>query len=342
MKRLLESDAVDDLSDDVVLALFDVSYPLRETDATQFRALSRWRRFSERYKRLIDELVYPSMRALPRVFGAVVNNEVLLRFPALRHLALAGNKGRVSEPVLIRCTALERLELADDFVIPGARLTALSQLTELRLVGRSALCVHLRAHLPGSLRHLELIEHRESNSHHLVSRLTQLDTLVYSEHERGQLARRRPVHDTFWPHSITGLTNLTALTIACDTWGEWPLAQLTGLQSLILDDYAKVNAEELIALPHLTRLQMAYGYDRAPVIRQLTGLVSLQLNNNDYNQIRITDLQGLTRLRELVLIGTASVFTFGLRGLEEEAELARRLPQLRIVRKEYDGRVLTK
>lgn len=345
MKRLLEADAVDQLDDDLVLALLDVSYPRREDDATQFRDLARWRTYGERYRRLIDERLYPAMQGLPRAFSVKINTRVLRMFPGLRRVSLKDNTirtinqrsyARVPSHILAQITALESVELVDDYAIEASALNGLTRLTELRLVGRTLVGASNNAVLPNSLRHLALIEHRESRSHLLVSGLTQLDTLVYSEYARGQHigAWRRPVQDTFGPHSIPGLTNLTSLTLACETWDEWPLAQLTALQSLNLHNYAKVDERELIALPALTRLQVTNSMHGRTVSR-LTRLVSLELDNNN-NHIRYYDLLGLTRLRELVLRGATSVFFS-----DDKALLLQRLPDLRIIKKAYEGRALT-
>src|ERR1700744_4587987 len=70
-KRLLEP-SVQDLDlwallpDEVLVAILELSFPLRETSALQFVQLSAIRYVSQRYARLIDEQVYPRMERLPR------------------------------------------------------------------------------------------------------------------------------------------------------------------------------------------------------------------------------------------------------------------------------------
>lgn len=82
VKRLLEADNLDDLTDELLEALLSVTYPQRERDAQQFRNLVAWRVVSQRHDTIVKRLL-ARMRKLPRPFREVANDAVLQLMPGI-------------------------------------------------------------------------------------------------------------------------------------------------------------------------------------------------------------------------------------------------------------------
>lgn len=319
-RGLLETDAMDELDDDVVLALLDVSYPKREVDVEQFKALARWRTYGERYKRLIDERLYPRMHFIPTKFANTVNETALSLFPNLRVLLLKSNRGRVSENALEQLTALQILHLEDDRIVTGRSLTALTDLLRLSLRGRSA--IQTVSPTLTSLISLQLVDYMESYAHTWVRRLTHLTELDYVEsYDRFGAT----LYDTFAPRTLDALTGLRALQLATSGSEWWRLSHLTRLETLDLAYHTKVNERDLLALSGLTSLTLARSIEvNGMTVAQLTQLRRLKLGVA-HRRIHPESLWGLTRLRKLE-VSNDDMFDH-----EARTELKRRLPKLDIV-----------
>lgn len=319
-RGLLETDAMDELDDDLVLVLLGVNYPQRETDVEQFQALARWRTYGERYKRLIDERLYPRMRFVPDKFASTINDAALRLFPNLNALVLKGNRGRVSDGALGQLTALRLLDLQDDRVVTGRSLTALTGLLRLRLSGRSA--VRTVSRTLTSLISLQLFNYMESHAHSWISRLTHLMALSYAE-SPGRLGAT--IYDAFEPRTLLPLTRLQSLELVTLGLVPWRLSHLTLLSTLYLEAYTLVHEQDLLALSRLTSLTLGEHIGvHGRTVAQLTQLRHLKLRD-DNRHIHPESLWGLTRLGKLE-VDTESLFDG-----EARAELKRRLPKLEIV-----------
>ncbi len=295
IKRLREAgtaehDLWDALSNEVVVALLDVSFPLRETDARQFRALARLRQTGERYRALIDVHLYATMRGLPDSVERALTDEALAPFEALERLALnvtyrVPGRGptiitpRVSEAALLRLTRLTQLRLDSMHERSPVRiwltaLGALPRLTDLELGSYhrndgDALPAHLCSALtrlsleydtsldPGALTALtELrvlaLRHAWRTDDAALARLTTLHTLALYKPYGTADARDYPFSDA----GLETLTQLTDLHIEDHQVTARSLGALPSLRRLVLHDNRSVDDAALATLVRLEELQM--------------------------------------------------------------------------------------
>ncbi len=272
VKRLLEADEPpvdldlwDRLSPEMVVALLEVTFPLRETDKRQFSALGRFRATNERYRQLIDDMIYPQMRRLPRAFERKLTDETLAPFVRLERLYLA-HPTRVSNDAIARQTSLTRLKL-----------------TQKPLQKVDTITIETLKRLP---------------------RLTRLSLANYRIFPSGPLEPFRPSGplDNRWPASLTALRIYTDLWIPALTEN---ITSLSGLRSLKLENVEHVTGATLAQMTQLTRLSIERFALNARIMRYddatlatLTNLTDLTLH---LTLVTGRGLQSLTGLRRLAL-----------------------------------------
>lgn len=277
-KRLLEADFLEELTDDLLGALFEVSYPLRERDPQQFRALVAWRHLSQRYKRVVDQ-VLGRMQRLPRAFRNMADDAVLALLPHLRTLRLTFNGNNNIEPRLSP-QALEQLTLLQTLRLPemySLDITEIQSLRDRELYSAygvsSGTIVHPWRMVPDMIA-------RAPRS------LTALD-LDWADRFREWY------NDDDEPDSTGVVRSGPEAPIP-------PLGHLSGLQQLTLHDLQTHDPQRLAGLSQLTRLKVRGSIFTGPlpseVSASLTSLNLYYVAGFDTNSLRL-----LTALRELTV-----------------------------------------
>lgn len=286
-KRVLEIDtsdasAWDQLPDEMVVALLEVMFSQRETDDNHFQSLGRFRLIGERYKRLIDQRIYPVMRQLPRSVEAELDDEKLLLF-----------------------VRLERLKLYSDTTISHHALLGLSHLTRLCLFGYDHRVLPATVCALTGLVHLKLDNYQHPNHIFYYQRLsTRLVTLSL-------------VNDTCLVYGHTGPIDLTPLVSLQDLrvkegrhLNDTTLGALTQLTRLSLNDkrdagdLSHLTAGGLSTLTNLTDLRLIHLFRMDcnglfPILTELRRLVFIAMDGDEDVGMEIEALPHLTRLKSL-------------------------------------------
>lgn len=319
-KRVLEADDLNDLSDDAIVALLEVVYPLRETDKEQFRELASWRYVSQRYRRLIDTRIYAYMRALPHDHQEAMNDAVLRLFPRLVELDWTDG---VSFEAVRQLRDLRVLHISyesdwrDDQVTQLTALTALSLhndklsgacLPPLVALQKLEIDTEMIISAP-DLRTLTALEELELNGGTVEGEMPRLDTL-----RRLEIAPR-----VMSDAQLGQLVYVTRLRFS-EQYDEEPervtdagLAQLTALRELSLHQTQGITSRPLLDMPDLRDLELGEGeYRDLGQLHQLT-----RLHPWTSNWLDDATLQQLTSLRWLDLRANDTVTDDGMRGLTQ-------------------------
>lgn len=98
------------LPPEIVVALLEVSFPLRETDAGQFRELAQFRSIDERFRVIIDEQIFSHMHQLPEEIESELTDTTLTPFIGLQRLSPPDS---ITDFALGRLTNLTQLQLTN-------------------------------------------------------------------------------------------------------------------------------------------------------------------------------------------------------------------------------------
>lgn len=323
MKRVLVIDPVElnDLPDDMVVALLEVLYPARETDHTQFRALAAWRHLSERYRRLIDTRIYPFMTRLPRTSYDFKPNDAALRlFPNLTHLHA---DSPLSFEAVRQLTRLTALDLDYDNTLSDDEVGQLTTLTRLHISSAAGVGAAEGPCLLSlvALQELEVVDLQLHASWLTSLPLVRLQLQGGDPPILGQLPLLTTLRDlqisadTLDDASLLRAPNLTRLVIvgaAEDAPGrlsDASVSRLTALRELNLRSAERITSRALLTMPELRQLEVDVGH--YPELGQLTQLTRL----NPWRSRWLTDevLLRLTELRWLDLSENDMVTDDGLR-----------------------------
>lgn len=324
MKRLLvvEPTELNDLPDDMVVALLEVVYPNRETDHQEFRALAAWRHLSERYKRLIDTRIYPFMTRLPQSWYDFRPNDGVLRlFPNLTALHVDSPLSFDAVRQLTRLTEIVLdygNTLSDDEV---GQLTGLTRLSIRTSAGAEGVCLlTLTALQDLKVMHLPL----HASWLAPLQQLHRLDIYDIDDHLQGQLPLLTSLRDleiardTIGDDSLVQAPNVTRLRVHymagdADRLSDASVSRLTALRELDIRGAELVTSRALLTMPELRQLWLGDG--RFPELGQLTQLTRLNPSRSEWLSDDV--LLRLTELRWLDLSHNDDVTDDGLRALSQ-------------------------
>ncbi len=323
VKRLLELTAENldrwqQLPDEILVAIIELSYPEYGTDAVQFTELQSLRYVNERVKRLVDQWINPRLQALPRTIEERLHGNRLNQFPSLVRLNLFSvNRESIDTQQLreARLPLLESLSMGHRFSTNGVRLTDMPPLPRLRVLDLS--------------NPLD----RDEDLMLVAATLEQL-TLSYNRKIYGSTLHQMPrlralmIHthdDTFFPDHLSTLTGLETLRLETLRFlSSTVLQPLTALTQLSLSLWSRVADDFTAQLAQLTRLTslslgMAYNGDGPGIVQSATMAAltqlqsveldtSVQLEDND-------DLATLPLLTQLTMGDQTEFFNPHLRAL---------------------------
>ncbi len=290
-------DAWDALPTELVAALFEVTYPLRERDARQFRALAAWRQVGARYRRIVERDVFGAMQRLPRTFHGIANDATLRFFPQLRAFKLPANSEGNNEGEVDWCVTslgLATLTRLQSLVIPpGFDYTDEAAQSITGNIG--ARVDAMIANAPRSLTALDLhwdeyYRNRAAVYNAPLSPLGHLDSLT-------QLS----LHGVLDVASLEGLTRVTRLTVSYAEFDVLPNSFASSLTALTLKETnGSFDVETLARLTALRELNIDVGeLEEEPAheaVMRLTALERLAVRSYGVSDLTLAPLQRLTAL----------------------------------------------